>query len=90
MESIALDPANPRLDLEPDRVRAVLLQAEIHRSAGDPARARTAAMTFLDRFDRAESTHPSVQLALEIAAEGEKHAARKSKGGPIAALASFE
>jgi tetratricopeptide (TPR) repeat protein len=88
--SIRPDPANPRLDLEPDRVRAVLLQAEIHRAAGDSAKARNAAMAFLDRFDRAEPAHPSVRLAREIAAETGPAVAQYDPGGRRAALAESD
>lgn len=80
------DPADARLDLEPERVRAILLHAEIHRAAGDFAKARAAAMAFLDRFDRAEPAHPDRQLALEIAGEGSPVAAANGKGRNQAAL----
>jgi tetratricopeptide (TPR) repeat protein len=87
-ESITPDPVDPRLDLEPDRVRSILLQAEIHRAAGDAAGARKSALAFLERFDQAEPTHPSIQLAMEIAGGESQVTARKEKGDRMAALSA--
>lgn len=86
IEAVRPDPADPRIDLEPDRVRSLLLQAEIHRAAGDPAQAKAAALAFLDRFDQVESSHPAARLAMEIVAGANVATARKHAGSQTAAL----
>jgi tetratricopeptide (TPR) repeat protein len=80
------DPSDPRIDLEPDRVRAVLLAAEIHQAAGDATAARAAAHRFLERFDRAEPTHPLAMRAAQIADAAESAGLQKRKGDPLAAF----
>jgi hypothetical protein len=85
LQAVEPGPVDPRLDLEPDRVKAILLQAEIHRAAGDFAQAKTSALAFLDRFNRAQSTHPSVRRAREIADEAATLAAGRVAGGRLAA-----
>lgn len=85
-EAIVPDPGDARIDLEPQRVRAILLRAEIHRAAGDADQARVAARAFLDRFDQAQATHPARQLALEIAGETESVAGVNRKSRQLAAL----
>jgi hypothetical protein len=45
-------------------------------------------LAFLDRFDQAEPTHPSIQLAMEIAGGESQVTARKEKGDRMAALSA--
>jgi tetratricopeptide (TPR) repeat protein len=85
VQAVEPDPVDPRLDLEPDRVQAILLQAEIYRAAGDFAQAKSSALAFLDRFNRAQSTHPSVRRAREITDEAATLAAGRVAGGRLAA-----
>lgn len=84
--AIEPDPGDARLDLEPERVRAILLKAEIHRASGDAGEAGVAARAFLERFDQAAPTHPARQLALEIAGENAPLAVTDKKGRQVAAL----
>ena len=63
------DQAEPRIDLEPERVRAILLSAEIQRQAGDPKVAARLANEFLTRFNQAPFSHPDSMLAREIIAD---------------------
>jgi len=79
--------ADARIDFEPERVRAVLLMAEIYRDSGDLPMAGALAQQFLSRFDQASPGHPAAMLALEIASEAAMariHA--EKKGSPLAAL----
>ena len=59
----------PRIDLEPERVRAILLSAEIQRQAGDSREAARLANEFLTRFNQAPFSHPDSMLAREIIAD---------------------
>jgi tetratricopeptide (TPR) repeat protein len=59
----------PRIDLEPERVRAILLSAEIQRQAGDTRAAARLANEFLSRFNQAPLSHPDGMLAREIIAD---------------------
>lgn len=65
----APDPADARIDLEPDRVRALLLKAEAAMAEGDAAAAAHWARAFIGRFDRAEPSHPDMMKALDLAGE---------------------
>jgi tetratricopeptide (TPR) repeat protein len=60
---------DPRVDLEPERVRALLLSAQIMRQAGLNSEATGFANRFLSRFDMAPPSHPLNMLALEIIAD---------------------
>lgn len=84
--ALAPEPADPRIDLEPDRVRAILLSAEIHQAAGNANAARSSARQFLARFDRAEATHPLMLRAQQIAGEPGIADQPKRKGDRLAAL----
>lgn len=90
-ESTSPDLVEPRLDLEPERVRLILLSAEIQRAAGDISGAGQNAMAFLERFSQAPPTHHATMLGLEIAAEAglvsaEKQAGKKQKDDQLAVL----
>jgi tetratricopeptide (TPR) repeat protein len=61
------DPVDPRLDLELDRRRALLLEASIWADAGVTERARPLADAFLELWARAPADHPDVTLARRIA-----------------------
>ncbi|MDX1555196.1 MAG: tetratricopeptide repeat protein, partial [Xanthomonadales bacterium] len=71
------DPADARIDLEPERVQSLLLTAEIHRAAGEDQKAKAAAKDFLHRFDQADPGHPARQLGLEIAGGADAEVALK-------------
>jgi tetratricopeptide (TPR) repeat protein len=60
------DPVEPRLDLQLDRIRAVLLQARIHQQNGDLPQAASLARRFLDAWRGADPTHPDVVTADRI------------------------
>jgi len=55
---IAPDPAGPRVDLERDRVRAILVRAEAHQALGDMGTAEQLALEFMARFHEAPDNHP--------------------------------
>ena len=57
------DPANPRLDLELDRTRAVLVLAQVHKAFGHPAEASALARQFLDRWQGADPGLPELGAA---------------------------
>jgi len=92
MEAIQLvvsaDKVDPRFDLEPERVRAMLLMAEIQLSAGDLPAAGSLAQQFLSRFDQAAPSHPAAMLATEIVSQAGllSHQLEK-KGDQLVALA---
>jgi tetratricopeptide (TPR) repeat protein len=50
-----LDPVEPRLDLELDRVRGLLLLAEIQEAMGKPSEAARQAQQFLEIWPKADS-----------------------------------
>jgi len=82
------DKVEPRIDFEPERVRAMLVMAEIQRSAGNLPAAGSLAQQFLSRFDQAAPSHPAAMLALEIVSEaGLARLRADKKGGQLAALA---
>jgi len=81
------DPAEPRIDLEPDRVRALLLKAEIYLAAGHADKARDAANAFLEIFSEAPPTHPAISLAQNIADGTLPLSAWNADGGHVATLA---
>ena len=77
----------PRIDLEPERVRAILLSAEIQRQAGDSRAAARLANEFLTRFNQAPFSHPDSMLAREIIADIElTRIPVEKKGDSLAAL----
>jgi tetratricopeptide (TPR) repeat protein len=79
--------ADARIDFEPERVRAVLLKAEIYRDAGNLPMAGALAQQFLSRFDKASPSHPAAMLAMEIASEaGMARIHAETKGDPLAVL----
>ena len=77
----------PRIDLEPERVKAILLSAEIQRQAGASRVAAQLADEFLIRFDKAPASHPASMLAREIIADtGLATAITEKKGDSFAAF----
>ncbi|HXV76672.1 MAG TPA: protein kinase [Candidatus Polarisedimenticolaceae bacterium] len=66
----APDPVEPRLDLELDRVRALLVEAEIRDEMNDRSAARRLARAFLERFAAAPGDHPDVVRARALARKG--------------------
>ena len=77
----------PRIDLEPERVRAILLSAEIQRQLGNTRAAAGLANQFLARFDKAPVSHPASMLAREIIADTELALIPdEKKGGSLAAF----
>jgi tetratricopeptide (TPR) repeat protein len=62
------EPASPRLDLDLDRVRAGLLEAQINLALGRRAEASSAARRFLQAWDRADPGLPDVAEARKLAA----------------------
>lgn len=59
---------NPRLDLELDRARALLVRAQVHKAMGDPDEASALARQFLERWQGADSGLPDLVLARRLAA----------------------
>jgi tetratricopeptide (TPR) repeat protein len=86
--SVAPEAADPRIDLEPDRVKAYLLSAEIHQVAGKSEAAGASAQRFLKRFDRAEPTHPMIMRAQRIAGQADLAGFPSKKGDHLAALST--
>jgi tetratricopeptide (TPR) repeat protein/TolB-like protein len=66
----AIDPAEPRLDLELDRVRAALTEAEIQEAMGRPREAEAAAERFLQAWARADANLPDLSRARRLVAAG--------------------
>lgn len=62
------DAAEVRLDLQIDRVRALLLQALVHEQRGDTARAREFAQRFLDSWHKADRPNGELETARRLAA----------------------
>lgn len=89
MVQSAVRPENveTRIDLEPGRVMAILLSAEIQRQAGVSRVAAELATDFLTRFDKAPASHPASMLAREIIADnGFVQAPGEKKGDSFAAF----
>ena len=64
------DPGDVRLDLEIDRVRAILLQARCHASMGDADEAARQAERFLQRWHQADAMLEDIRLARALAKSG--------------------
>lgn len=80
------DQVDERIDLEPARVKSILLRAEINQSAGNAIVAGTLAQQFLSRFNQAGPGHPATLLAQEIVSESAlSHFTKQKKGGQLAA-----
>jgi tetratricopeptide (TPR) repeat protein len=62
----ALDPVEPQLELELDRVRSLLIQAEIQLAMSRNAEAKETAGKFLDIWRRADSGLPDLSAAERI------------------------
>jgi tetratricopeptide (TPR) repeat protein len=85
--AIIPDMVDPRIDLEPERVQALLLLAEIEQGKGNISSSGVLAKQFLTRFDRANPSHPAVMLASEILSEaGLTYVHDKKKGDQVVAL----
>ena len=85
--AVTPEKVEPRIDLEPERVRAILLNAEIQRQLGDTRAAAELANQFLARFDKAPFSHPASMLAREVIADTElARTPDEKKGGSIAAF----
>ena len=81
------DKVEPRIDLEPERVRSILLSADIQRQAGDTQASVELANEFLTRFSQAPISHPDSMLAREIIASSElTKASGEKKGDSLAAF----
>jgi len=61
------DWVEPRFDLELDRMRAILLEAQIRAEMGEALTAQRLAKTFLERWARADHDHPDASLARRLA-----------------------
>ncbi|MCP4046640.1 MAG: tetratricopeptide repeat protein [Gammaproteobacteria bacterium] len=59
-------PSDPRIDLEPDRTRALLRKAEVEMAVGDKQAAMASAKDFLERFRQAPAEHPDSIRARNI------------------------
>ena len=86
--AVQLNPADTRIDLEPNRVRSVLLKAEIYQTAGEQENARAAAEEFLQLFSESEATHPERILAMEISGRLDSSMGFKQKRRPKATLST--
>ena len=60
--------ADPRLDLEVDRTRALLVQAQVHAAMGHPGQASALASQFLERWKGADPDLPDLAVARRLAA----------------------
>jgi tetratricopeptide (TPR) repeat protein len=63
------DPAEVRLDLQLDQVRALLLQAQLHDQLGDREQARQLAEKFLQQWQQADLPHRDIELARDLAGQ---------------------
>jgi tetratricopeptide (TPR) repeat protein len=61
------DPAEVRLDLQRDRVRALLLQSQLQDQLGNGAQARQLAERFLQQWQQADLPHRDIELARDLA-----------------------
>src|SRR5690606_13081228 len=64
------DPGHPRLDLELDRSRALLLQAESSAQAGARTEAADLARRFMERWADADAARPELGRAQALLADG--------------------
>jgi tetratricopeptide (TPR) repeat protein len=62
----SIDVVDPRLDLQLDRTRAVLLQARIRQAMGHQGEAVSLARRFSDTWSRADPSLPDLELARQI------------------------
>ncbi len=67
--SEALDPADPRLDLQLDRNRAQLVLAEVHQEMGRPDKAAGQAKDFLSIWRDADPELPDLMKAKKLAGD---------------------
>ena len=67
----ALDPADPRLDLELDRIRARLLKARIYEAQGRLKQASDEARSFLSAWEKADRALPELAEARRLAQAGQ-------------------
>ena len=58
---------DPRLDLELDRMRLILIESEIRMEMGETVTAERLARAFLERWSRSERDHPDVARARRLA-----------------------
>ena len=73
-EQLRPSPLDPRIDLEPHRMEALIRSADALIMQGRDAEARARAEQFLQRRDRAVDTDPDVVRAREILAGGRTQA----------------
>lgn len=64
--AVEASPSDPRIDLEPERTRAMLLKAEIQQVAGDGSAAAATAQSFLEKFEQAPADYPDILRAKQI------------------------
>ncbi len=83
--TLTVDNAEPRIDLEPERVWAILLSAEVCERGGDKLKAAGLARQFLSRFDQAGPANPSVVLANAIISDAALARNVEKKGSQMAA-----
>ncbi|HEY2289481.1 MAG TPA: protein kinase [Thermoanaerobaculia bacterium] len=62
------DPADPRLDLELDRSRALLMLARVQMAMGQPLEAAASARQFLERWAKADPNLPDLAESRRLAA----------------------
>jgi tetratricopeptide (TPR) repeat protein len=67
----ALDPADPRLDLELDRIRARLLKARVEEAMGRLPQASADARRFLSAWENADKALPELAEARRLAQVGQ-------------------
>jgi tetratricopeptide (TPR) repeat protein len=67
----ALDPADPRLDLELDRIRARLLKARVEEAMGRSTQASADARSFLSAWNKADKGLPELAEARRLAEAGQ-------------------
>ena len=65
-----VDAQDPRLDLQLDRTRAILMQARIYQDLGDREKAVSVAQRFLEIWQQADSSLPDLEIARQITAGG--------------------
>jgi tetratricopeptide (TPR) repeat protein/TolB-like protein len=63
-----LDPVDPRLELELDRIRALLTLAEVRKALGRPDESRAAARQFVERWAGADPGLPELGRSRRLAA----------------------
>ncbi len=79
-----VDPAEPRLDLGLDRVRALLVLARVQAALGQPAEAAASARELLSRWAQGHQGLPELDEARRLAAAHDGQAAPDERGTTVA------